>query len=228
MLGRRSAPPKVAGVSVRPEFGPTLPALLRARGVSRRAMAIGAAALLAFAIAAVLVIRSQRDQAGLVVDGPPTFNLVYKPSIMHEAPPRAGELARLEGSRRNGSVEITVRAVHVPPYPQGDVVGGYLPVLAERRLAELRALYGPVQVFDEGKARINLFPGYQIGFGAQERHFKLFGRDAYVFPKESDVQDGVLLSLRRTVRRKPTAADEEFYKAAKLAFTSFAFGEGRP
>lgn len=191
-------------------------------------MAVGAAALVAFAIAAALVIRSQRDQADLVVDGPPTFNLVYKPSIMHEAPTRDGELARLEGSRRNGSVEITVRAVHVPPYPQGDVVGGYLPVLAERRLAELRALYGPVQVFDEGKARINLFPGYQIGFGARAGRAKLFGRDAYVFPKQRDVQDGVLLSLRRTVRRRPTAADDEFYKAAKLSFTSFAFGTSRP
>ena len=213
---------------MRPEFGPTLPALLAARGVSRRAMAIGAVALVAFAVAAVLVIRAQRDQADLVVAGPPTFNLVYPPSILHEAQTRDGELARLEGSRRNGSVAITVRAIRVPPYPGADVVGGYLPILAEQRLAELQAQYGSIEVFDEGKARINLFPGYQIGFGARVAGARLFGRDTYLFPQETGVQDGVLLSLRRTVRHKPTAADDDFYRAAKAVFTSFAFGEGRP
>jgi hypothetical protein len=215
-------------VSVRPEFGPTLPALLQARGVSRRAMGIGAVVLVALAVAAVLVVRASRDQAGLVVHGPPSFNLVYPPSIMHEAPLHDGELARLEGSRRNGTVAITARAVHLPPYPNGDVVGGYLPILAEQRIAELRARYGPVEIFDEGKARINLFPGYQIGFAARTGSTRVFGRDTYVFPKEGEVRDGVLLSLRRTVRRKPTAADNDFYKAAKAVFTSFAFGEGRP
>ena len=215
-------------MSVRPEFGPTLPALLLARGVSRRALAIGSAALVLAAVAAVIAIRAGRDEATLVVAGPPTFNLVYPPSQLHEAPPRSGELFRLAGRSPHGSVTISGRAVIVPPYPGGDVVGGYLPILAEQRLEQLHALYGSVEVFDEGKARINLFPGYQIGFGAQRGGHRIFGRDTYVFPGEGDARDGVLLSLRRDVTGRANATDDAFFKTAKLVFTSFAFGEGRP
>jgi hypothetical protein len=216
-------------VSVRPEFGPTLPALLEARGVSRRAMLIGAVVLVAVALAGWFGLQAARDREQLVVAGPPAINLVFKPSVLHAAPARDGELARIEGRRRNVTAEITVRPVALPPLPGGgDVVGGYLPVLAERRIGELRGLYGPVGIVDEGKARINRNPGYQIGFAARTAGGKLLGRDAYVFPDEEGAREGVLLSLRRVVRRRQTAADEEFFKAVKEAFSSFAFGESQP
>lgn len=215
-------------MSVRPEFGPTLPELLAARGVSRRAMVAGALAFVVLAVTTWLVAQSLRDREQLVVDGPPVFNLVYAPSALHEAPPREDELARLEGSRRNLTVEITVRPIEVPPYGRGDVVGGYLPILAERRLHELAELYGPIDVHDEGKSRINRLPGYQIGFEARVPQGRLFGRDAYVFPDDPKATAGVLLSLRRVIKRKQTVADDEFFDVVKDAFASFNYGESQP
>lgn len=215
-------------MAVRPEFGPTLPALLAARGMSRRGMAVLAAAVVIVGLGGWFGLQAVRDREHLVVAGPPEFNLVYPPSAFHRVAPRGGELVRLEGGGRRVSAAITARAVRLPPYPGGDVVGGYLPILAERRIGELRGSYGPLQLFNEGKARINLFPGYQIGFGARRGAVRIFGRDTYLFPKETDVSDGVLLSLRRFVRRRPTAEDDVFLQAAKDAFNTFAFGESQP
>jgi len=186
------------------------------------------AALTIVALAAWFTLQAARDREHLVVAGPPVFNLVYPPSEFHRAAARGGELMRLEGGGRHVSAAITARAVHLPAYPGGDIVGGYLPILAEGRIAELRNRYGPLQIFNEGKARINLFPGYQIGFGARRGALRIFGRDTYLFPSETDDRDGVLLSLRRFVRRKPTAQDDVFFQAAKDAFNTFAFGESQP
>jgi hypothetical protein len=216
-------------VSVRPEFGPSLPALLGARGVSRRVMALAGVALVALAAGGWLFVQSRRDREHLVAGGPPAFNLVYSPSALHEVPPRGPELARLEGRLPRIAVTITVRRVEVPPYTRGDVVGGYLPVLAERRIAELRDAYGPVEIFDEGKARISLLPGYQIGFGARTpAGRRLFGRDTYVFPDDPAATEGVLLSLRRVVHRRQRVREDDFFDKAKEAYASFAFGESQP
>ncbi|MFL5844381.1 MAG: hypothetical protein ACJ762_06775 [Solirubrobacteraceae bacterium] len=216
-------------MSVRPEFGPSLPALLGARGVSRRTMGIGAAVLALAAVGAWLLIASLRDRATLVADGPPVFNLVYAPSILREARPRDGELARLVGRRKRIAVAITVRPIEVPSYARGDVVGGYLPILAERRLHELQEIYGDVEVYDEGKARISDQPGYQIGFGARTpAGRRVFGRDAYVFPDDPGATKGVLLSLRRVLHRKQRTAEQDFFDKAKDAYASFAFGKSQP
>ncbi|MCW2989417.1 MAG: hypothetical protein JWM73_11 [Solirubrobacterales bacterium] len=216
-------------MSVRPEFGPSLPALLGARGVSRRAMAIGAAVLVLLAAAAWLLVRSLRDRETLVADGPPVVNLAYAPSALHEAKPREDEIARLVGRRKHVAVEITVRPITVPRYARADVIGGYLPVLAERRLHELRDIYGPIQVYDEGKSRVNLLPGYQIGFAARTPQGRpLFGRDTYVFPDDPAATEGVLLSLRRVLHGKQRAPDTALFDKAKEASASFAFGRSQP
>jgi hypothetical protein len=191
-------------------------------------MAIGAVALVAFAAAAFLGVRALDDSEHLVVDGPPQFNLVYAPSVLHREPAREDELVRLEGSRPNVSVELTVRAVQVPEAEGAAVVGGYLPILAEKRLEDLRDLYGTIGVIDEGKSRINGQPGYQIGFRAAGGKDLVFGRDAYVFEDETDVTDGLLLSMRRTIRGKQTTADEEFFDKVKEAFASIALGTSQP
>lgn len=213
---------------VRPEYGPTLPELLAARGLSRRAIAVGAVAVVVLAAGAWLLLQSLRDREHLVDDGPPTFNLVYAPSVLHREPARKDELVRLEGSRPHVSVAITARPVKVPAYARADVVGGYLPILAERRLHELRRIYGPVQVYDEGKSRISQLPGYQIGFSARTPRGTLFARDSYVFPDDPAATEGVLLSLRRVVRGKQTAADNDFFATVRAAYVSFAFGTSQP
>jgi hypothetical protein len=212
-------------VSVRPEFGPTLPALLQARGVSRRTMVLAAVVLAAVAAGVVLLARAASDTEHVVVAGPPEFNIVFTSSQLQRVAPHPGELLRLEGHRRHVSAAITVRAVHVtPPAGTTDIVDAYLPIVAEQRQQELRARYGTIQIYDEGKARISDVPGYQIGFSAHG----VYGRDVYVLRPVAGARDGVLLSLRRFVRGPTTAADGDFFKAAKLALTSFAFGTDQP
>lgn len=192
-------------------------------------MWFGGTALAALAVAVVLVVRAARDSERLVAGGPPAFNLVYAPSAFAEAPAQDGELARIEGRRRAATVTLTVRRVEVPPYGDGDVVGGFLPLLAEERIAELEEQYGGIGVYDEGKARINELPGYQIGFDARDGDRRVYGRDAYVFPDDPAATEGVLLSMRRVVtRRDASPAAEEFADLAKEAFASFAFGADRP
>jgi len=191
-------------------------------------MAAALIVLIAVAVAVVLAAKALSDDRQLTVAGPPQFNLVYDSSVLHEASPRQGELVRIVGARRNVRIVITARAVNVPAFGGGDVVGGELPVIGEDRLAQLREQYGPIDVYDEGKARINRNPGWQVGFSAHAPRGKLFGRDAYVLPDEDGATNGVLLSMRRLVLRRQTAADDDFAKSAKLAFSSFNFGDSQP
>ena len=192
-------------------------------------MWIGMAALAALAVALVLLVRATRDSEQLVADGPPAFNLVYAPSAFEEVQPQDGELARISGRRRSATVTIAVERVEVPPYGDGDVVGGHLPLLAEQRIAELDGQYRGIGVYDEGKARINELPGYQIGFDARDGDRRVYGRDAYAFPDDPSATEGVLITMRRVVtRRDSSAAAEEFADLAKEAFASFAFGDDRP
>ena len=185
--------------------------------------------LVALLGAVFLFARATRDTEQLVADGPPAFNLVYAPSAFEEVPAQNGELARISGRRRAATVTIAVRRVEVPPYGAGDVVGGHLPLLAEERIEQLGEQYGQVGVYEEGKARINEWPGYQIGFDARDGDKRIYGRDAYVFPDDPSATEGVLLSMRRIVRRRDnSAAAEEFADLAKEAFASFAFGADRP
>jgi hypothetical protein len=215
-------------VSVRPELGPTLPSLLAARGVSRRAMLLGLVGLAVLAVVVVLAARALSDTQQLTVAGPPQFNFVYDEGVLHTAQAHAGELARLEGRRPRVQVAISARRFDTPAYEGGDLIGGYLPILAEERKAQLRAEYGPIEIHDEGKARFGDHTGYQIGFSAQTPDGPLFGRDAYVLPADSDAREGVLLSLRRVLHGRQRPADEEFSKTARLAYGSFNFGEDRP
>lgn len=219
--------PRLAAVAVRPEFGPTLPALLGARGVSRRAMIAGAAAVVLAAIGIVALARHLSHTRHLVVRAPLAFNFTYDNSLVHPAKPHPGELARLEGtSGPRRRVVITARVVSLPPF-DGDLVGGYLPVHAERRLAELQAAYPGLQVTDEGKARTNDAPGYQIGFlvrtGTQPLR-RLFGRDVYALPEQQGSRVGILISLRQYLRGATKPPDLDWIRSTRTISRSFTFG----
>lgn len=215
-------------MAVRAELGPTLPALLAARGVSRRAMGLGATALVLLVVVAVIAARALSDQEKVVVDGPPQFNLVYPRDVLHRVAPRPGEVLRLAGGRRRVSVTIAARPVAFPPTPGTELVGGFLPILAERREAQLRRRYDGLAIADEGKANLNRNPGYQIGFTGRLGDVRVLGRDVYVVPDEPGARRGVLLSLRQRRTGRLRAADRDFLKTARQALSSLNFGSGRP
>jgi hypothetical protein len=212
---------------VRPEFVPTLPALVRRRtGLPERAtVALLVLALAAPGAAAVLVRPRVDGVSTLVHRSEPAFNLEFPNGALHETDPRPGELARLEGRRGRQAVTITVRPLALPPY-DGDVAHGLLPVRASGHIERLAAELDGFRLRQQHRARINDAPGYEIRFQSGST----IGIDTLLVPDELEARGAIVLSLRRTVdgRMRLGKREQEFARDASEAFRSFAYGTGRP
>ena len=210
---------------VRPEFEPTLPALVRRRfGLRERTtVALLVLALVLAGVAALLVRPRVDGESRLVHRGEPVFNLAYAAGALREVDPQSGELARLEGRRGRQSVEITVRPLELPPY-EGDVAHGLLPVYASGHIEELAA--EGFRLEDQHRTRINDAPGYEL----RTRRDGTIGIDTLLLPDEEERRGAVVLSMRRTVEGRPRLSrrEQEYAHDASEAFRSFAYGTGRP
>ena len=221
-----------AGAAARPEFGPTLPALLRARfGVPPLVTLVVAAVLaLGGAIAIVVALKSPPSPGTQVVhEQPPVFNLLYPPALMHQARAMPGELMRIEGHRGKLSVEIVVRPLRLPPY-RGDVTHGQLPVYADR-FADTQAKILPGFVLtSEGRARVNNAVGYEIAFQSVRPQSRVYGSDVLLVPDDPAVGRGlVTLSLRQSRAGGGPISKSERPLAyqSKKAYRSFRYGTDR-
>ncbi len=208
---------------VRPEFEPTLPALVRRRtGLPERAtVALLVLALVLLAVAVVLVRPRVDTVSDIVHRGEPEFTMDYANTALDEVEPRAGELVRLEGERGRQAVEITVRPLELPPY-EGDVVHGSLPIYASGHIRELAAELDDFELRAQHRTRINDAPGYEVRFATGNT----FGIDVVLVPDENETEGALLLSLRRTVDGAPklTKRERRFADDASEAFRSFEYG----
>lgn len=227
---------------VREELGPSLPELLRPHlgRLSRlqqrllAAAAIGAVVLLA---AAYLVLRSD-PLPTIVVREPIAFNLIHRADFP-EVARRPGELLRLEGNlpiAKPGAPParetFVVRPLTVPPF-RGDISSAYLS-LATAKLAELQAADPQVRYRGEGKARINLIPGYQLSYATRQDGRTLFGRIYWLVPEPAEdgdpqTREGVTLTLTAQFSGQvpnPAAVGSDVLLKAPLR--SFRFGTERP
>ena len=208
--------------ALRPEFGPSLPQLLRARlGVPERITT--AIALVAVAIAAVVVIATRGGEVHYIHRSGPVFNLRYAP-VLHRAPAKPGVLFELDGRRGSLFVQsLVIRPLRLPAY-RGQV-SGMLPVYAARRMEQVRRRYADLAVLDEGKARMGDAPGYQIGFRARLGKRTLYGREVLVVPDEPGARDGVAMTVVQThAAGAHTLDDVGNVGAIKKPFRSFRFG----
>jgi hypothetical protein len=212
---------------LRPEFGPTLPALVGRRlGLSGRILAlIGVAALVLLAIVVRVVTDDGRDQ--ITVHGKPSFNVLYDPALLHRARPAPGELMRLEGKRKNVAVALSARRANLPPY-SGDVTGGQLPLYVAQYAMRLEERLDGFLLSDEGKARVNQAPGYQLGYTSGRPGDRTFWREVFVLPDADSGDQALVLTLRQTFSGRPGPRGQALLKSAKKAFRSFRFGTGRP
>src|SRR4051812_45093466 len=106
------APPTPA-----PDFGPTLPGLLRQRfGIRERVVTIAAVVLVAAIAIAALARSYVTAPEHLVYRGGPTFNLQYSGKTLRRVSPQPDELVRLEARKRGLAASITVSKLHVAPY----------------------------------------------------------------------------------------------------------------
>jgi hypothetical protein len=213
-------------VLVRPEFEPTLPALVRRRtGLPERATVALLVLALVLIAAAVLIVRPRVDGVSKLVHGDqPAFNLVYASGALHEADPRPDELARLEGRRGRQTATITVRPLALPAH-EGDAAHGLLPVYASGHIRELAAELDGFKLLDEHRTRLNDAPGYEMRFQSGST----IGIDTVLLPDEEETRGAVLLSMRRTVDGRPRLGkrEKEYADLVSEAFRSFEYGTGR-
>ena len=214
---------------VRPEFEPTLPALMRRRtGLRERTTVILLVlAVAAFAVA-VLLVRPRVDRIGEVAHSDaPAFTLQYRNDLFHETEPRAGELARVEGRRGRQSVEIVVRPLALPAH-EGDVAHALLPIFASGHIRELDARIDDFELRGEHRARVNDAPGYEVRFRTGSPGRYTYGSDLMLVPDEEDERDALLVTLRRRIEGRPTLSDreEEFADLAFEAMRSITYGTG--
>jgi len=211
---------------VRPEFGPTLPTLLRERfGLPPRATLAAVAVLVVLgAVVAIAVRPGTPGDTSYVHEGDPVFNMVYTSGLIERVEPQGDELVRFEGERGPQKVSITVRPLELPA-TGGDVTHALLPVYASAHTDRLREQIDGFQLIEEGRARVGTYPGYEVSFRSGS---ELFGSDVVVVPGEDDADGAVLISLRREVDGKLGEAAQELGAAARSTYRSFAYGRDRP
>ncbi len=221
---------------VREELGPSLPQLLEPRwqrlSRGRRITLIVAGVLVLIALVAVREALRDEPLKVLVVDGPTAFNLVHRPEL-EEVDAGPGELARLQsGARSRTDERFVVRPLTLPAY-KGDVSSAYL-LLASRRLAQLKAADPQVAYRGEGKARINLIPGYQLAYQTRKGGRLFFGKLFFLTPEPGDdgrqPTQGVELDLlsQFSPSTTPNLTDVGNTYLLKAPLRSFRFGTERP
>ena len=216
---------------VRREFGPTLPAILERRFGIPRLVTLAVAGVLGLAATAVVIAAATagRDTPGeqLVHRGEPVFNLLHTTEVVRRVTPHEGELLRLEARRGRLSAEVVVLPLELPPY-RGNVTRGLLPAFADAFTDRLRAELPGFEVRDEGRARVNDAPGYQIGYRARRPGERIAGRDVLLVPDETSVRDAVVLRYRQFARAgRPGERALETIGLARKAFRSFRYGTER-
>ena len=213
---------------VLPEFRPTLPDLARTRFGWRERTTIGLlVAALALAGLALLVVRPRVDNLTQFVHhgDPATFNLVYNDNRLREVAPQGSELVRLHGRRGRMEATIAVEPLSLPA-AEGDIAHGVLPAFASDHIEELRAENDGFELRQEGRARVNGAPGYEVRFSTGPQGHKTFGNDLMILPSEEDASGAMLVTSRRTIdgSLKLGKREASLYNASAKAYRSFKYG----
>jgi hypothetical protein len=212
---------------VQPEYGPPLTVLLRERAGVPAALTIAlVVALVAIGALVMLLVRPGDEGTQLVHEGEPVFNVLYRTEDLRRAPPRAGELMRLEGSTGRQSAAITVRPLTLPAF-RGDVSHALLPVFASDHIERLRERLPGFRLVSEGRARVNDAPGYEVVFRFGAPGDLTYGSDVLLVPGEDETDGAVVISLRRHVTGRLGAPAHELTASARKAYRSFRYGRDR-
>jgi len=215
---------------VREEFGPTLPELLGARlGVPVRTIwrvlaAVGV--LVVLALVWLAFVRGTPGQAGVVVRGPVTFNLIYTDALRKVAP-RAGETLRLR-TTAGPAQSFAVRPLRLAPY-KGDV-SAELTLLSARLIRQMGAQYPGFLWRADGRVNINQQPGYQIVFQARIGGHTTYGKRVLLV-SAPDPPPRTGLDITMLSERSPAIPRADAVAAngpLKTPYRSVRFGAQRP
>jgi hypothetical protein len=206
---------------VLPEYGPTLPAVARRRfGWRERTTVALLIALAALIVIGLLLVRPEVDPLTKYVHhDDPVFNLLYDNRVLHEVPPQGDEIVRLEGRRGKLAAVIAVEPLQLPP-ASGDIAHGTLPAFASQHIEQLQAELPDFELRNEGRARVNGAPGYEVRF----RNGRTAGNDLMILPSEEDAAGALLVTARRTFSGQPAKRERQFDDAVAEAYRSFKYG----
>jgi hypothetical protein len=210
---------------VKPEYGPTLPQLVRRLPLPGRAAVVALVALL-LALAVVLTLRSRPDETNVVVRGTTTFNLTYGPQLQRMS--RPGTLFALRRERSGLFLDsYVVRPLVLPPYR--GAASGVLPVYSVAYMQRLRKRYGDVDLVLEGRTRINNAIGYQLVLRGKLGQRTLYVRQMLLVPEAPEgARRGVIVELESTpAAGTPNAIGIGNAGPLKQAMRSFRFGTSR-
>jgi hypothetical protein len=215
---------------VREELGPTLPELLGPRlGVRTRTvwLVLAAMGVVAVVVVAWLSLRPDPTRTNVVVRTPITFNLLYTTATMRRAPPRAGEILRLQ-TRSGPRQSVAVRTLRLPAY-RGDV-SATLALMSARLIDAMRAKYAGFTYRGDGRVSINKQPGHQIVFQAQIGGVTTYGKRVLLVaaadPQPHEGIDTTFLAARSP--SVPNADAVATNGALKIPYRSVRFGTDRP
>jgi hypothetical protein len=216
-------------VRVQPQFGETLPVLLRRRvGVPERVtLAVAAAVVLVGVVGYLLIHDPLQGKTQVVHRSAPVFNTLYRSGTVKPVAPQPGELQRYRGAHGQLRTSLAIRPLRLPAYT-GDV-GGALPVAMERHVAALRQELPGLEVTGEGRTRVGGAPAYQVNFRYGPRRRNASGSDVLVIPVEPRAaRDGVVISMRQVRGAKqPGPAEWRVITATKAIIRAFRFGTAR-
>jgi len=186
------------GPRVKPQYGPTLPALAaprwRSASVGLRALVVAAlVVVLAAVVAAVLIVHAQT--ASFVYRGSPvSFNFTYPRGLRQVKPPTGADL-RLEGRTPAGRLREWFQVDPLTLAPYSGEVSGQLPVFATNYIAGLARRVPGFRLQTETKARINLTAGYSVTYSGQIAGQLMYGRLVMLVPGLTGLRNGVILNM---------------------------------
>jgi hypothetical protein len=199
----------MAAVPIKPEYGPTLGALLsprwRALPAPARRVAIGAGALLA--AGAVALVLGLLD-AGYSHAGRVPFSFHYR--SLHRAAPEPGGYVRIVKHAPDGELQysLAVNPVALPPY--GGELSGEMPIYAADYIRRRRAQDPSFVLRGEGKAIVNSMSAYDVLYTTRVDGREVFGRDILLLPERAGAREGVAIVMltARGVTKKVEGPNE--------------------
>jgi hypothetical protein len=217
---------------VRPEFGPSLVALLspRARALPRAAQAV--LALIAVLVVALLAWMAlggaSPAQPAVVVRTPVAFNLLYAPGV-RRVPPRGREVLHLASPPGSTSpFEFTVAPLALPAY-RGDV-SAQLTFMSAALIERMRATIPGFVHRGDGRTNVNQQPGYQIVYQARLDGHTVYGKRVLLVPGyDPPPRQGLDVTLEATRSGAVPSADAVGLSGPlKTSYRSLRFGTERP
>ena len=221
--------------TLRPEYGPTLPALLaKPLRTDQRRIRLGLLLIaLVVVVLAVVVsaLRSGQALRDVLVRQPVAFTLAHTDALQRVVP-QSGEVLRLASpAGADPAMTYAARPIDLGAY-RGDPTAS-LGLRASRDATALARALPSYASRGEGKTRVNASPGYQLSYQYRSDRTAIYAKRLYLVPPvepgDPAPREGIELTLTGSRGAVfPNVASIGANGALKQPLRSFRFGTERP